>query len=39
MLEGVLPEWLDQSRAGWGKILDTLSGSLEKNGAPGAVEP
>jgi uncharacterized protein YndB with AHSA1/START domain len=26
--EGVLPEWLDGSREGWGKILDGLSAQL-----------
>ena len=26
--EGVLPEWLEQSREGWGKILDGLSAHL-----------
>jgi uncharacterized protein YndB with AHSA1/START domain len=26
--EGVLPEWLDGSREGWGKILDALSAHL-----------
>ncbi len=28
--EGVLPEWLDSGREGWGKILDGLSAHLAK---------
>ena len=28
--EGVLPEWLERSREGWGKILDALSAHLAK---------
>jgi uncharacterized protein YndB with AHSA1/START domain len=31
--EGVLPEWLESSREGWGKILDGLSSSLGDEGA------
>jgi uncharacterized protein YndB with AHSA1/START domain len=27
--EGVLPEWLDRGREGWGKILEGLSARLE----------
>jgi uncharacterized protein YndB with AHSA1/START domain len=30
--EGVLPEWLDRSREGWGKILDGLSSHLAECG-------
>jgi hypothetical protein len=26
--DGVLPEWLDATREGWGKILDGLAASL-----------
>ena len=26
--EGVLPEWLEQSKEGWGMILDSLAASL-----------
>jgi uncharacterized protein YndB with AHSA1/START domain len=29
--EGVLPEWLDSGREGWGKILDGLSAHLADN--------
>jgi len=28
--EGVLPEWLDSAREGWGKILDGLNAHLAK---------
>jgi uncharacterized protein YndB with AHSA1/START domain len=28
--EGVLPEWLDRTREGWGKIIDGLSAHLAK---------
>jgi Activator of Hsp90 ATPase homolog 1-like protein len=31
--EGVLPEWLDRGREGWGKILDGLSAHLAKETA------
>jgi uncharacterized protein YndB with AHSA1/START domain len=31
--EGVLPEWLDRGREGWGMILDGLSAHLVKEGA------
>ena len=30
--EGVLPEWLDSSREGWGKICDGLAAFLAKEG-------
>jgi hypothetical protein len=26
--EGVLPEWLEQSKEGWGMILDSLAAGL-----------
>lgn len=28
--EGILPKWLDKSREGWGKIMDTLAANLTK---------
>jgi hypothetical protein len=28
--EGVLPEWLERTNEGWGKILDALAGSLDR---------
>lgn len=28
--EGVLPEWLEASRSGWGMILDTLAARLQE---------
>ena len=31
--EGVLPEWLDRGREGWGKILDGLSAHLAEEAA------
>jgi uncharacterized protein YndB with AHSA1/START domain len=31
--EGVLPEWLEPTRGGWGKILDGLSAHLASAGA------
>ncbi len=31
--EGVLPEWLDRGREGWGRILDGLSAHLAKEAA------
>jgi uncharacterized protein YndB with AHSA1/START domain len=31
--EGVLPEWLESGREGWGKILDGLSAHLAKEGS------
>ena len=31
--EGVLPEWLDRGREGWGKILDGLFAHLAKEAA------
>jgi uncharacterized protein YndB with AHSA1/START domain len=35
--EGVLAEWLDRGREGWGKIVDGLSGNLAKDAAYGVV--
>jgi uncharacterized protein YndB with AHSA1/START domain len=38
--EGVLPDWLERGREGWGKILDGLSTHLAKEAAHGvATEP
>jgi hypothetical protein len=31
--EAVLPEWLDRTREGWGKIIDGLSAHLAKEAA------
>jgi uncharacterized protein YndB with AHSA1/START domain len=31
--EGVLPEWLDSTRVGWGRILDEMSAHLVTAGA------
>ncbi|TMQ33088.1 MAG: SRPBCC domain-containing protein, partial [Planctomycetota bacterium] len=31
--EGVLPEWLERTREGWGRILDGLAAHLAKEGA------
>jgi uncharacterized protein YndB with AHSA1/START domain len=33
--EGVLPEWLEATREGWGKICDGLAAFLAKGGAAG----
>src|SRR5262245_61628380 len=35
--EGVLPEWFDRAREGWGKILGTLEGNLTNDAAYGVV--
>jgi Activator of Hsp90 ATPase homolog 1-like protein len=38
--EGVLPEWFDRTREGWGKIVGGLSANLAKEAAYGVgVEP
>jgi uncharacterized protein YndB with AHSA1/START domain len=38
--EGVLPDWLDKVREGWGKIVATLESNLAKDAAYGiVVEP
>jgi uncharacterized protein YndB with AHSA1/START domain len=29
--EGVLPEWFDSGKEGWGKILDALAGNLDQD--------
>ncbi len=31
--EGTLPEWVERTREGWGKILATLAAKLESEGA------